>query len=230
VAPFSSQYGLAVTDFLDDFGLNAIYVADAGYQSPATLVAACQAELESWRVLGADLWVGGMENVPLSMTFLVSLIDEPARLPLASIRRACAQAAMAAFGATNGGYTYSARALASAVSNASPYVQMASVPIAWSASTDYALGDLVFAGGGVQQCVEQGESGLAIPSFTSVAGSIVVDGSASWVCVPYPSIGIYAGTALQLSDPEILPSVWPAALPRYTLSMNNISFQFVGPI
>lgn len=230
VVAFSSQYGLPVSDFLDDFGLNAVYVADAGYQTTPALVLACQNVLESWRVLGADLWVGGMANVPLTLNFLVALVDNPTNLPQQSIRRLCAQALLAAFGPTDGGFSYSAQSLASAVNNASPYVQHASVPALWVAETDYSLGDLVYAGGALQKCVESGESGVGLPSFSSKAGVVTFDGSASWLCLPHQDIGIYAGGVLQLADPVLYPSLWPATLPRYTLAMNNINFTFTGPL
>jgi hypothetical protein len=230
VVPFPSQYGLNVADYTDDFGLNAIYVADDGYASPASLVAACDAVLESWRVLGADLLVGGVTNTPLTLNFLVSLTDSPTKLPVQSIRRLCAQALMAAFGPTDGGYVYSADALSSAVTAASPYVQSAFVPRLWAEATVYPLGALVFAAGGVQQCTTAGESGIGIPNFSPIAGSVAFDGAAAWTCTPYPSIGIFAGGVLQTTDPTLEPQTWPASLPRYTLGFPGINFQFTGPL
>ena len=230
VVAFASQYGLAVTDYADDYGLNAIYVADDGYASPTSLVSACDAVLESWRVLGADLLVGGVVNTPLTLTFLVSLTDTPSKLPTQSIRRLCAQALMAAFGPTDGGYVYSADALSSAVTNASPYVQSAFVPRIWEEATVYPLGALVFAGGGVQQCTVAGESGIGIPNFSPIAGSVAFDGVAQWTCTAYPSIGIFAGGVLQASDPILTPQAWPSSLIRYTLGFQGINFQFIGPL
>jgi len=311
VIGFASQYGLAVTDYADDYGLNAIYVADDGYSSttssgavqsvslltgggagylfaplvaftggggtgatatalisggavviinvtdpgsgytspPAvsfqgggpsvqatayatlgTLVNACDAVLESWRVLGADLLVGGVTNTPLTLNFLVSLTDTPTKLPVQSIRRLCAQALMAAFGPTDGGYVYSADALSSAVTAASPYVQSAFVPRIWEEATTYPLGALVFAAGGVQQCTVAGESGIAIPNFSPIAGSVAFDGATEWTCTAYPSVGIFAGGVLQTTDPTLTPQTWPASLPRYTLGFAGINFQFIGPL
>jgi hypothetical protein len=230
VVPFPSQYGLGITDFTDDYGLNAIYVADDGYASPPSLVAACDAILESWRVLGADLLVGGVTNTPLTLNYLVSLTDSPSKLPTQSIRRLCAQALLAAFGPTDGGYVYSADALSSAITNASPYVQSAFVPRIWQEATVYPLGALVFAAGGVQQCTVAGESGISLPNFSPVAGAVAFDGAAAWTCTPYPSIGIFAGGVLQTTDPTLTPQAWPASLLRYTLGFSGISFQFTGPL
>jgi Baseplate J-like protein len=235
VLAFPSYYGLSSVDFTDDFGLNALYVADAAYQTLPGLATTCQTALEAWRVLGADLWIGGVVNVPLTLNFLVSLVDVPANLPVQSIARLAAQALLATFGPTEGGFTYSAANLRSAVTNASPYIQTASVPRIWAASTVYNLGDLVFAGGAMQQCIETGESSISIPAFTSTVGNTVFDGSTEWQCVAYPSVGIFAGGGvsggiLQLTDPTLSPNAWPASLNRYTLGMSNINFTFVGPL
>ena len=230
VIAFPSYFGLSATNFTGDFGLNALYVADANYQTLPGLSTACETSLEAWRVLGADLWVGGVVNVPLTVNFLVSLVDVPVNLPLQSISRLCAQALLATFGPTQGGFTYSAAQLRGAVTNASPYIQTAAVPRVWAASTVYSLGDLVFAGGAVQQCIESGESGIAIPAFTSAIGNTLFDGATEWECVAYPSVGIFAGGALQTVDPTLSPTNWPASLNRYTLGMGNINFTFVGPL
>jgi hypothetical protein len=230
VAAFPSSYGLGSADYANDFGLNAIYVADAGFSSNASLVSDCQAALEDWRVLGADLWVGGMTNIPLTMNFLVSLVDAPSSLPIAIIQRSAVQAILATFGTTQGGYIYSAHALQSAVNNSSKYIQTAAVPGAWAASTRYSIGDLVYAASCVQQCTESGESGLSVPSFSSVTGTVVYDGSASWKCTPHPSTGIFAAGVLQTTDPTLSSSQWPALLERYSVSYNNIRFNFTGPL
>lgn len=229
VIAFPSEYGLLASDFTNDFGLNALYVADAAFQSPPHLVRACSSVLESWRTLGADLLIGGVANTPLQLNFLVSLTDNPAKLPVQSIRRLCSQALLAAFGPTDGGFSYSIASLSAAVNNASPYVQTAHVPGEWFATTTYALGDLVF-DEGVQQCILPGETGLSTPAFSPVPGAVTFDGSVQWQCTAYPSTGIYAAGALELTDPVLTALAWPAALPRYTLNFAGMNFYFTGPL
>ena len=230
VLAFPSQYGLAANNFTGDFGLNALYVADDNFQSSPLLIASCQSALESWRVLGADMWVGGTASIPLTMNFLVSLTDVPANLPTPSITRLCAQAVLATFGPTGGGYTYSAKQLTGAVNNASPYVQTASVPRNWTVATQYNLGDSLFANGAVQQCTTAGESAVSEPTFSNFPGTVTYDGSVQWTCSNYPSVGIFAGGSLQLSDPTLSSASWPASIPRYSTSFQNIQFTFTGPL
>lgn len=233
VLAFPSTYGLDVDDFADDFGLNAIYVADANYQSSPALINACSVALESWRVGGADLWVGGVSSVPLSITMLVALTDAPNRVPLLAVRRACAQALLGAFGAASSGFSFSPGALTGAVSKASPYVQLASLPSVWAEATLYATGAVVVPSpqnGQTYQCAAGGETGIVQPNFPAVAGASVPDGSLLWQCTPFPGLGIYAAGALLPSSPSLVQGSFPAVLSRYTLSSANIAFQFTGPV
>lgn len=70
VVAFASNYGLSANAFdnsnlfLNDLGLNALYVGDANYQSAPSLIQSCYAAVEGVRVLGADLWIGGSRASP----------------------------------------------------------------------------------------------------------------------------------------------------------------------
>jgi hypothetical protein len=123
VVAFPSQWGLASTDFVDDYGLNALYVADGNYQSSAALVNACTVALDSARVLGADLWVGGIVQTPITVTETVTLIDAPGKLPLVPIRLAVVKALLSYFQPTAAGYLYKLNAMAGIQQKAHPAVQ-----------------------------------------------------------------------------------------------------------
>lgn len=130
VIAFSSDYGLKTNQYEYDFhlgvgdmGLNAIYVADGGFSSTSTLLNACAIALEGARVLGADLWVGGIAQNPLSIAATVTLVDDPGVCPLVVIRNAITQALLAYFAPTQAAYLYKLSALESAMRRASPYVQ-----------------------------------------------------------------------------------------------------------
>lgn len=125
VVAFPSQYGLTndADGFDDDAGVNAIYVGDANFQSTAALIQACDIALDSARVLGADLWVGGIQRSNLYVQAVVNLVDDPGRLDLVPIRRACSQALLSYFASTSSGYTFKRDALTGAIKSAHPAVQ-----------------------------------------------------------------------------------------------------------
>lgn len=120
---FPSSYGLQPTDFADDDGLSAIYVADANFQGTKALAAACAAQLEACRVLGADIWCGYVVPTPLSIVATVYLVDDPAKLNLVVIKRAVVQAIITYFSQVDAGYTYKLDALGGAMRRSSPSVQ-----------------------------------------------------------------------------------------------------------
>ncbi len=122
VIPIPSSYGLAQGDFAGDLGMNAIYVADANFQSPPGLVRACTLALETCRVLGNDLWVGGVAQTPLSVVATVALVRPPGDLDLVPIERAILQALLAFFNAT-ATYFYKRGQLSALMRAASPNVQ-----------------------------------------------------------------------------------------------------------
>lgn len=125
VIAFSSQYGLTTDDdgYARDYGLNAIYVADGNFQTSANLIAACDEALDSARVLGADLFVGGIRQSNLYAQAVVNLVDDPGRLDLVPIQRACTQSLVSYFAASSSGYTFKRDALTGAIKNAHPAVQ-----------------------------------------------------------------------------------------------------------
>lgn len=125
VIPIPSSYGLLVTDFASDLGLNAIYVADANFQSPPALIQACAISLESCRVLGNDLWVGGILPTRLVIQATVALVKAPGQLDQVPIQRGIVQRMLSYFGGTNV-FTFKLTALAAAIRDASPNVQSAS--------------------------------------------------------------------------------------------------------
>jgi|GEM_PF-3458562 hypothetical protein len=242
VVGFPSYYGLAQGDFIDDFGLNAIYIGDASYSSPPSLVNACAVALDGARMGGADLWVGGFNNLPLTINALVRLRDTPSKCPLVSIRRAICQALLGYFGPSDAGFTWKARGLSASMTASSSYIQSAGVPLEWTPLTMYGVGDLIF---NIQyilfhaprvqtyQCVSAGQSGAlapAWPPFASIPGTTVQDSSAEWEVVTPSSLGVYAGGNIQTADPTLSPTVWAATLNRYTLAGRGINLFFSGPI
>lgn len=120
---FASTYGLGTNDFDDDCGLNAVYVADPNYQSSPALIQACAVALEATRVLGADLWVGGIAQSILQVSAVVSLFDSPGSLDLIPIQRAMVQALLAYFSGVGSGYVVKRAALSGAMQAAHPAVQ-----------------------------------------------------------------------------------------------------------
>ena len=119
-----SSYGLAAGDFTSDFGLNALYVADANYQSSPALIQSCAVALESYRVLGNDLWVGGIAPSALSVAAVATLVKDPGRLDQIPIRRAIVQRLLSYFAATSV-FSFKLTGLAAAIQGASPNVQSA---------------------------------------------------------------------------------------------------------
>lgn len=67
VALFASDWGGA------DHGINHCFVADAGFVTTPALLTACRIAVDSVRVLGADLFVFGMTNTPLSIALTVQV-------------------------------------------------------------------------------------------------------------------------------------------------------------
>lgn len=134
VVTFASQYGLTNDDagFAGDYGLNALYVADANYQSSAALIQASALALENARVLGADLWVGGIAQSPLFVNATIALTADPGSIDVIPIQQACTQALLAYFSSTSSGFTYKRDAMAGAMRAANPGVQQV---VSWSSPT-----------------------------------------------------------------------------------------------
>lgn len=109
-----------------DYGLNAAYVADAEFGSSAALVNAARIALEGVRVLGADLWVGGIAVSPLSISANVTLVADPVGFDLPAIQRQIVAALLGYFGPSGAGYSYKLAAMAGAMHRASGAVQSVS--------------------------------------------------------------------------------------------------------
>jgi len=132
VVAFPSNYGLAVDDFTDDLGLNALYVGDANFGSTSALVSACSVAVESWRVAGADLYVGGMQVQPLSIQVVVALTDDPGKCNVPNLIRSISSYLIAEFSPMDSGYSYSLERLASVIVSADSQVQQVA---SWSSPT-----------------------------------------------------------------------------------------------
>ncbi len=106
----------------EDNGLCHCYVADAGFQTTPRLVRACTAALERYRVCGADLQVLGMQRASVDVSALVTLRDDPGRLPSPDV--ALRDALSAAFAATR--YDYDLDELGGLLAEADANVQAVS--------------------------------------------------------------------------------------------------------
>ena len=119
VALFASNYGGDATDF----GLNACYVAEAGYTTTPRLIRACTVALESYRVCGADLQVLGMMPVALKLAANVVLWDDPGSFSTVTLDVALRAALSASFDSVSGGCSYSLDNLRGVMLQASDAVQ-----------------------------------------------------------------------------------------------------------
>lgn len=234
VVAFPSSYGLSPSDFTNDHGFCALYVADSAFASTAALINACRVALEACRVLGADLWVGGIAQVPLEVGAVLNLVDDPGKLDVVPIQRSALQALLAALGPSDAGYALKRLALSASLARSSPGIQHAAIPYQWSATTAYGVGDLVVPSpenGRVFQCTLGGTSGGSQPAFATAIGAETIDGSVAWVATNYPStLGLFAGGVRINADTSISPDTFPSVLQRYTLSPRDVSFTLAPPI
>ncbi|MGH7297551.1 MAG: baseplate J/gp47 family protein [Polyangiaceae bacterium] len=113
VALFDSNYTAT------DDGLCHCYVADAGFATTPRLIRACTVALEGVRVCGADLQLLGMQVATIPVSAVVTLRDDPGRLPSPDV--ALRDALAAAFVTTR--YDYDLDELAGVLSGASADVQ-----------------------------------------------------------------------------------------------------------
>lgn len=116
VAVFGTNFGGR------DLGACATYVGDAGFNGSSALVAASTLTLERWRMLGADMLIGAMQQASLAIAATVQLYDDPSKFDTATIQAACASAIRRVFGAT-GAYSYDIDALFGAVVDVSDAIQ-----------------------------------------------------------------------------------------------------------
>jgi hypothetical protein len=123
VAQGAAYVALFDSDFTPtDDGLCHCYVADAGFATPPRLIRACTAALEGVRVCGADLQVLGMQTATVPVSAVVTLRDDPGRLPSPDV--ALRDALSAAFSTTR--YDYDLGELAGVIAGASADVQQVS--------------------------------------------------------------------------------------------------------
>lgn len=132
VAAFPSDYGGDATDF----GLNVIYVGDAGYSSPPALVNACKIALEDWRVLGCDLQVLPMHRAIQTFNISVNLFDDPATIDTTAIEDAMAGAIIGYFSGVSNGFTYRLDHMTGLLMNATPGLVQ---NVSWSPNIDQVL-------------------------------------------------------------------------------------------
>lgn len=70
----ASQVAIFPSDWTGiDHGINHLFVADDAFVTTDSLLQACRVVVDSWRVLGADLFVFGMQNTPLSISVTVQV-------------------------------------------------------------------------------------------------------------------------------------------------------------
>lgn len=102
-----------------DFGVTHVYVADAGFQSPDSLVDACYVALEGARVEGCDAAVLGMVNTPVTdLRLTVTLSDVPARFDLAALTTLIVSAELDDFNARSDFWTWSLASVEAVASDA----------------------------------------------------------------------------------------------------------------
>ncbi|HEY3821838.1 MAG TPA: hypothetical protein VGL81_31950 [Polyangiaceae bacterium] len=123
VAQGAAYVALFDSDFTPtDDGLCHCYVADAGFSTTARLVRACTVALEGVRACGADLQVLGMQTATVPVSAVVTMRDDPGRLPSPDV--AVRDALSAAFSTTR--YDYDLDELAGVIAGASADVQQVS--------------------------------------------------------------------------------------------------------
>lgn len=70
----------------------------------------------------------------------------------------------------------------------------------WSATYEYGLDDYVYKSGRLQRCIAAGTSGGVEPTWPTVTGNTVVDGTVTWQCLGTQTIA--AGSGLELNGPN----------------------------
>jgi hypothetical protein len=80
-----------------DFGVTHVYVADAGYSSPAALVEACSDAVDAVHIAGNDVQVLPMVPTTVQLDLVVALWKEPGQFDLAGLRQAITATVLAHF-------------------------------------------------------------------------------------------------------------------------------------
>jgi len=80
-----------------DQAITNVYVADGAFTSPAPLLDACMVALDGVRVAGCDAQVLAMVNVPVQLTYTVTLWADPSKFNLIDLNAAIVAAALESF-------------------------------------------------------------------------------------------------------------------------------------
>lgn len=80
-----------------DFGVTHVYVADAGYSSPAALVEACSDAVDAVHIAGNDVQVLPMVPTAVQLDLVVALWKEPGQFDLSGLRQAITATVLAHF-------------------------------------------------------------------------------------------------------------------------------------
>lgn len=97
--------------FILDFGVTHVYVADAWFSSPQSLIDACSDAIDAVHIAGCDVQILPMTNTPIVITGAVTLRDNPGLFDVSGIRQAMTQALLSAFNRRSNPYTFDADAL-----------------------------------------------------------------------------------------------------------------------
>lgn len=102
-----------------DFGVTHIYVADAGFTSPTSLIDACYVTLDAARIEGCDAQVLGMVNSPVTaLSLSITLSDTPGRFDLAALSTQIVSAVLDDFNGRSDFWTWSLARVESVVFDA----------------------------------------------------------------------------------------------------------------
>ena len=105
-------------------GEPVIFVADAGFASPDSLVQACRGALEDVRILGTALEVRKIQlGLPLSFNITVNLWDKPSRFNLTDLQTIIAGSIQSYFLSSSRGYYYSLSEIEGYIRRASGAIQ-----------------------------------------------------------------------------------------------------------
>lgn len=121
VVTFASNY--AGNDV--DFGINALYVGDTGFNGTIDLQNACEVALEAARVLGADLSVRLLVSTTVDFNVNVYLYDDPNKFDTGLIQDVLTAALVGEFSGSTAGFSYSLDGLRGTLMAASNLVQFA---------------------------------------------------------------------------------------------------------
>lgn len=137
-----------------DIGVNFLFVADAGYASPTSLLRACAIAVDAARVAGADLQILPMGITPVTLTVVATLYDDPSKFATPDITAAIVATLNDSFNNRPKVWTFSLDELRGAVQAVSDAIQSASVvatpgPVLNLSSVGYVLPRYLLAPGAI---------------------------------------------------------------------------------